>query len=146
MPKPLNEQIEEFLAKVASEGYERSEASKLKAGAPNKEFAISNHKAVVPHLGSQAKDYITSKHLADIKQITSDTDVVSALVHTCKTCFQLEPYFEFKENNKDQSRFKFTASVKFHGTLIGSSSGQNKQEAKKNAAKVALKKVAPNIY
>ena len=34
----------------------------------------------------------------------------------------------------------------FHGTLIGSASGQNKAESKKAAAKVALKKVAPNVY
>ena len=45
-----------------------------------------------------------------------------------------------------QSRFKFTASVKFHGTLIASCSGQNKKESKKLSAKVALKKVAPNVY
>ena len=34
----------------------------------------------------------------------------------------------------------------FHGLTISSSSGQNKQESKKSAAKVALFKVAPKLY
>lgn len=34
----------------------------------------------------------------------------------------------------------------FHGTLIASASGQNKAESKKSSAKVALNKIAPNLY
>jgi len=34
----------------------------------------------------------------------------------------------------------------FHGLVIASASGQNKAESKKSAAKVALHKVAPNLY
>jgi len=34
----------------------------------------------------------------------------------------------------------------FHGTLIASASGQNKAESKKSSAKVALHKIAPNLY
>ena len=67
-------------------------------------------------------------------------------MHGCKSCFQLEPYFDWKENSAGQSRIKFTCSVLFHGVVIASSSGQNKAESKKQAARVALHKVAPNLY
>ena len=84
--------------------------------------------------------------LADIKNIKIDTDVVSALVHACKFCYQLDPHFEWKENKNGQSRFKFTASVLFHGLQISRASGQNKAESKKQAAKAVLYKVMPNLY
>ena len=63
----------------------------------------------------------------------------------CKQAFQLEPTFDWEEL-PGQSRFKFKANVKFHGTCISCCRGQNKAEAKKAGAKLALHRVAPKLY
>ena len=148
LPKTIHDQIEQFLL-VA----EANPKSKTKAKGPGGQTMKEQDLSLMTiaqgpnsRLAHQAKHYITEKRIADIRQIKSDSDVVSALVQACKHCFQLEPHFDFSENSTGQSRFKFTASVKFHGTLIASSSGQNKAESKKFSAKVALAKVAPNLY
>ena len=95
--------------------------------------------------GRNLKQYITDKRLVDLRGIKSDTDQVSALVHMCKQAFQLEPTFDWEEL-PGQSRFKFKANVKFHGTSICCCRGQNKAEAKKAGAKLALHRVAPKLY
>lgn len=80
------------------------------------------------------KKYASEKHASDIKQIKSDTDIVSALLHLTREAFQLEATFYFKEMSGANSRNRFACTVSFHQTVICSCSGQNKQESKKAAA------------
>ena len=94
----------------------------------------------------RTKKFETSKRMSDFKQIKSSTDQVSALMHLTREEFQLEAAFEWKENNQANARHRFSCTVLFNQQSICCCAGQNKQESKKLAAKLAMFKVAPNLY
>lgn len=68
-------------------------------------------------------------------------------MHVASQVFQLEPSFYFKQLCAEaNTRNKFLCTVKLLDCEIVAALGQNKADSKRNAAKLALSKVSPNLY
>ena len=110
-------------------------------------------KVIVPDSSKPAEGkpfqvtYISKAQLSDIKGCHGNMDQVSALMTVCREEFQLQPSFDTEDKGAEyQQRIRFLTSCKFGQQLIATCCGQNKKESKALVAKLALFKVAPNIY
>ncbi|CDW87020.1 UNKNOWN [Stylonychia lemnae] len=90
------------------------------------------------------KQYITHKKLYEIKGQNKNSEQISLLVSIGNQCFQLAPQFRFEGINEGRDRYK--CIVEFQNTFISTGNGHNKTESKKQAAKNALRIVAPKIF
>ena len=88
----------------------------------------------------------TDLHLNDLNgQFNDEVSILTQLGQQAYQCMPSYSYEELLESNKSYSA-KFEAVVKFNAIPIGVGYGPNKDEAKKEACKNALKVIAPKIF